>query len=113
MNSYQVGLFSEWLAKLYLRLHGFSVVKQRYVSGRHTNRAEIDLIAKRGNLIIFVEVKNRPTLKMAWDAITPKQISRLRLAANTYLINTKWMGNTRFDVIYVHKLHITWIRGAI
>ena len=44
MNSYQSGLFAEWLARMYLRLHGFRIVKSRYITGRNTGRAEIDIM---------------------------------------------------------------------
>lgn len=112
-TSYSAGLFAEWRARLYLRWHGFRILKSRYVTGRYTGRAEIDLIATRGNLIIFVEVKQRPTLDAACDAVTPAQIRRLRAAAETYLISQKWMGDARFDIIAVCGRKIHWIRGAI
>ena len=50
MNTYRTGLFSEFLARMYLRCHGFRIVKSRYITGRNTGRAEIDIIAKRRNL---------------------------------------------------------------
>ena len=61
MTSYESGIFAEFWAKLYLRLHGFRIVKSRYITGRNTGRAEIDIIARRRNLMIFVEVKRRAT----------------------------------------------------
>ena len=84
-TSYQVGLFAEFLARMYLRLHGYSILKTRYMTGRYTNRAEIDIIAKRKNTIVFIEVKARKNLDAAWAAITPQQSARLRRAAETYL----------------------------
>ena len=59
MDSYKTGLVSEFIARMYLRLHGFHIVKSRYMTGRNTGRAEIDIIARRGDLMIFVEVKRR------------------------------------------------------
>lgn len=113
MNTYKTGLFSEWLARMYLRLHGFSIVKSRYITGQHTGRAEIDIIAKKHNLMIFVEVKARPTLSQGWDAITPRQTLRLRRSAENYIAKNHWYGDSRFDVIIVCKLRVAWIRGAI
>ena len=112
MNSYKTGLFSEFLACAYLILHGFRIVRRRYVTGRYTNRAEIDIIARRRNLIVFVEVKHRKTTAAAWGAITNAQIKRLRAAAETYLINRHWSGDARFDVIIIHGHHIQWIKNA-
>ena len=112
-TSYQIGLYSEFLARMYLRFHGYRILKSRYVTGKNTNRAEIDIIARRKNTIVFIEVKARKTIDAAWDAITMQQSARLRRAAETYLMQNHWMGNARFDVIVVcgHKIH--WAKNAI
>ena len=112
-TSYQVGLYSEFLARMYLRLHGYRILKSRYVTGKNTNRAEIDIIARHKNTIVFIEVKARKTADAAWGAITPLQSARLRRAAETYLIQNHWHGNARFDVIVIcgHKIH--WAKNAI
>jgi putative endonuclease len=112
-TSYQIGLYSEFLARWFLRFHGYRILKSRYVTGKNTNRAEIDIIAQRKNTIVFIEVKSRQTVSAAWDAITPAQSARLRRAAETFLINKRWTGNARFDVIVVcgHKIH--WAKNAI
>lgn len=113
MNSYRVGLFTELCARIYLRLHGFHILKKRYVTGRFTDRAEIDIIAKRHNLILFVEVKKRNNIESALDAITHAQIKRLHNAAETYLNQIRWTGNARFDVIVFTPYKMKWIQGAI
>lgn len=113
MNTYKTGLFSEFLARMYLRCHGFRIVKSRHITGRNTGRAEIDIIARRQNLMIFVEVKCRPTISTGWDAITPSQSIRLRRAAENYIAKTAWRGDARFDVIIVCGWRIHWARGAI
>ena len=112
-TSYTVGLYSEFLARMYLRFHGYHILKSRYVTGKNTNRAEIDIIAKRKNTIVFIEVKARKTVDAAWGAITATQAARLRRAAETYLIQNHWMGNARFDVIVVCGHKIYWAKNAI
>jgi len=112
-TSYQVGLFAEFLARMYLRLHGYSILKTRYMTGRYTNRAEIDIIAKRKKTIVFIEVKARKNLDAAWNAITPQQSARLRRAAETYLLQKRWTGDARFDVIAVCGHKIYWAKNAI
>ena len=113
MNSYESGLFAEFLAKMYLRFHGFHIVKSRYITGRNTGRAEIDIIARHGNLMVFIEVKRRSDLDTAWAAITPAQRVRLRRAAENFIARTNWRGNTRFDAILVCGLRVHWARGAL
>ena len=112
-TSYQVGLYSEFLARWFLRFHGYRILKSRYVTGKNTNRAEIDIIAKRKNTIVFVEVKSRKTIPAAWEAITPTQSGRLRRAAETFLVNHHWSGDARFDVIIVCGYKIYWVKNAI
>ena len=112
-TSYTTGLYSEFLARMYLRLHGYRILKSRYITGKNTNRAEIDIIAKHKNTVVFVEVKARQNIPAAWDAITPTQSARLRRAAETYLINKRWMGDARFDVIVVCGHKIYWAKNAI
>lgn len=113
MNSYESGLFAEFLAKWYLRFHGFHIIKSRYITGRNTGRAEIDIIARRHNLMIFVEVKRRPNIEIAWSAITPAQRVRLRRAAENFIARNGWTGDARFDAILVCGRHIHWARGTL
>ncbi|MBN1281489.1 MAG: YraN family protein [Alphaproteobacteria bacterium] len=112
-TSYDYGLVSEFLARWFLRFHGFKILESRYITGRNTNRAEIDIIARRGNLIIFVEVKKRKNIEVAFDAISKQQIARLRSAAENYIMKKHWVGDARFDVITVCGHHINWFKNAI
>lgn len=112
-TSYTKGLIAEFIARMYLRVHGCRIRKSRYITGRNTNRAEIDIIAQHKRTLIFVEVKKRKNLQCAWDAITPQQISRLRRAAETYISRIRWTGDARFDVIIVCGWRIYWAKNAI
>jgi len=112
MDSYKTGIISEIVACAFLMLHGFRILHRRYTTGRYTNRAEIDIIAKRGNLIVFIEVKHRKTVMAAWNAISKTQEHRLRLAAETFLLKKRWMGDARFDVVIVHGWHVDWVKNA-
>ncbi len=112
MNTYKSGLWSEWYARIFLRMCGYKILASRYVTGRNTGRAEIDIIAKHKDVIVFVEVKKRKNLSMAWAAITPKQQIRLRRAAENYLIKKRWTGGARFDVIAVCGFKIYWAKNA-
>ena len=104
-TSYRKGIMAEFIARVYLRLHGYT--------GRNTHRAEIDIIARRRNTLVFVEVKNYKTIQSAWGAITNAQAARLRRSAETFIAQHKWNGNARFDVIIVCGWKIHWIKNAI
>ena len=113
MTSYYAGLISETVACIYLRLHGFRILRRRYTTGHHTGLADIDIIARRKNLLVFIEVKYRPNIATGLNAIPPSQAMRLRRAAETYITQTHWMNDARFDMIVITPCTIKWIRGAI
>lgn len=71
------GRRGEALAALYLRLKGWRILAQRL----KTPRGEIDLIARRGRTVIFVEVKWRATAELLDEAIDPYRLRRVAAAA--------------------------------
>ncbi|GHT57548.1 UPF0102 protein [Bacteroidia bacterium] len=101
MNSYYKGLFAEWYARQYLRLRGYQIIATRYVTGQKTGRAEIDLIAKYKNVLVFVEIKRRASIEAGLEAVTYGQKIRLRRSAENYIRRKQWLGPARFDVIVV------------
>ena len=56
----------------------------------------MDLIARRGGVLALVEVKARPSLAEAMEAIGPRQRRRIQRAAEAYL--QQHAGLARFDV---------------
>jgi putative endonuclease len=80
-TGYQKGLLAELKAKSFLRLNGFHILAERF----KTPAGEIDLIGKRGNMVVFFEVKLRKTKEAAAEAIHAKNQSRVRNAAELYL----------------------------
>ncbi len=93
------GLNAETLAALLLRLKGYSILARRYsVSG-----GEIDLIARRGDSIAFVEVKARGDLDRAANSITLAKRRRIARAVRVWLARNPWaVGLTlRGDAVYV------------
>jgi putative endonuclease len=112
MNSYLKGKYAEFLARTYMQLHGFRIAAQNYVTGRGTTAGEVDFIAKRGKLLVFVEVKQRTTLDEAAYAIRPAQQQRILRGARSFVKNNPQYGgcDMRFDAILValpwHIRHI-------
>ncbi len=105
MTSYKIGITSETRAKWYLRLRGYKILEQRYITGRGTNCAEIDIIASRKNTLVFVEVKHRKTTSDALLSITQTQQRRLFHAAEIYRAKNKKYQNfdVRFDIITINE----------
>ncbi len=75
------GQRAEMLAALCLRLKGFKIIERRFRS----RAGEIDLIARRGKRLAFVEVKARRTAQEAAWAVTPRQQARIARAAEHWL----------------------------
>jgi putative endonuclease len=93
------GRLAEALAAWSLRLHGYRVVARRY----RTPLGEIDLIARRGRLLIFVEVKARAELEQAVAALGPRQRRRTARAAELFLLRHPAHAECtlRFDLVTV------------
>lgn len=75
------GHSAERFAAMALLLKGFRIVARRY----RTRLGEIDLIARRGNLVLIVEVKARSSLEAAHLAVTPQAMHRIEAAADLWL----------------------------
>lgn len=75
------GNAAEALAALYFMSKGYRILARRY----KTPVGEIDLIARRGWRIAFVEVKQRPTREMCEAAITSETRRRVHRAADWWL----------------------------
>jgi putative endonuclease len=98
-KAYRRGHSSEWLAALALMVKGFRIVARRY----RTKLGEIDLIARRGNLVLIVEVKARTTLVAAMEAIGRESERRIEGAADMWLSRQPDYGklSVRFDMVAV------------
>jgi putative endonuclease len=70
----------ERLAARYLKRKGMRILTRSY----RTSRGEIDLIARDGNTLVFVEVKTRSRGQPA-EAVTPEKQRRLTLASMRFL----------------------------
>ena len=93
------GHAAERWCTLRLRLAGWRILARRYA----TPVGELDIVAKRGDLIAIIEVKRRHTLEEALEAITPMQRNRIERATAMFLSHhPKWRSLAlRFDVMVV------------
>lgn len=93
------GIIAEWLSFIYLMLKGYSLLERRWRSPV----GEIDLIASRGELVVFVEVKARRTREKALEAVSTNQRHRIENAARNWIASNPTKANCklRFDVMAV------------
>lgn len=80
-KAHRAGKRAELVATLYLRLTGWRILARRFlVSG-----GEIDVIARRGRTIAFVEVKLRATMEAAAVSIDGAKRRRMTRAARVFV----------------------------
>jgi putative endonuclease len=104
MKAFVRSVLSRWLgdrgereAARDLRRHGLRII----VRGYQTPRGEIDLIARDGDTLVFVEVKTRRQGAPA-EAVTPEKQLRLTLAALQFLKEHRLLDQrVRFDVVAI------------
>jgi len=112
LKSYQSGLAAEDSVEEYYRRKGAEVAARRW----RGKAGEVDLIARNGEQIIFVEVKKSSSFDRAAVAVSSRQAARIYAAGAEYLASEPAGLNTevRFDVALVDgvgKIHV--IENAI
>ena len=80
--AFRTGLSAESRAAAFLMAKGYRILARRF----RTPHGEIDLVARRRNLVAFVEVKARASLDDAAYAVTPRQQARIIAAAQAWLM---------------------------
>lgn len=81
LKAFRRGHVSEYLAALYLLAKGYRIRAIRY----RTRAGEIDIIARRGDLVVCVEVKARRDVDSAVFAVTGTAQRRIRAASEIWL----------------------------
>jgi putative endonuclease len=98
-----LGHGGEDMAAAYLQASGYRILARNY----RTRLGEIDIVARDGNILVFVEVKVRrtPSFGSAKDAITAAKRRRLSMLALQYLKSPAGRRYTkaRFDVVAVDR----------
>lgn len=111
MNNRILGISGETLAVEYLKEKGYIVLQRNYTCPV----GEIDIVCKKDDMIIFVEVKARETLKFGYprEAVTPYKINKIRMVASNYLKQKRLVNQkVRFDVIDILGDKITHIENC-
>ena len=99
INRKKIGSKGEEQAGHYLRANGYEILETNWRSGR----AEIDIIARKDNLLVFIEVKTRKNNDFGYPEsfVSTAQQERIHFAAEEYLDRLKWNGLTSFDILAI------------
>jgi putative endonuclease len=101
LDSKNFGKEGEDAAVFYLEKKNYRILKRNY---HYSNIGEIDIIAKEGDVFVFVEVKSRKNLNFGEPeyAVTKSKIEQIKKIANAYLYNANIVDvDCRFDVITI------------
>lgn len=111
-NKRSVGTVYERKAVEYLKSQGYVIIKQNFRS----KAGEIDIIAREGNVICFVEVKYRKTASFGHpeEAVSYYKQEKIRKVAEFFFVYHKIPLDTecRFDVIAIEGEELRHIKNA-
>ena len=96
----KTGVWGEIFAARYLRDNGYEILSSNYTC----RFGEIDIVAEKGGVICFVEVKtrNKKTRIRPMEAVDEGKQKRLEMAAKSFLSAAKIESETVFDVCEVY-----------
>jgi|SRR5689334_6221495 putative endonuclease len=97
--AFRVGISAESRAAAFLIAKGFRILARRWRSPL----GEIDIVARRRHLLVFAEVKARPTIDEAAESVNERQRRRIAAAAEVWLAANpdENVRDIRFDAILV------------
>ena len=101
MNTKLTGNQGEKRASAYLESKGFEIIERNW----RTNRGELDIIAVKNDILVFVEVKTLPngTLDMIQRELNSQKRQRIIKTSKRFLLKHREYSNSyvRFDVIVI------------
>ncbi|KQR69798.1 YraN family protein [Pedobacter sp. Leaf176] len=94
-----LGTKGEGIAKVYLELSGYEILDENWVYGK----AEIDLIAYKDGVMIFVEVKTRSSVAFGLpeDFVQKAKQKQMEFASLQYIEIMNHKNDIRFDIIAI------------
>lgn len=103
---YELGKKGEQLAVDYLLKSNYEILERNY----RFQKAEVDIIAQKDDILAIVEVKTRSTIDFGnpQDFVKPKQIKNLVKAVDEYIIENDIHLEVRFDIIAIVKAKNTF-----
>lgn len=113
LNKRTQGEYFEKLALDFLEKEGFILLEKNF----YCKYGELDIILKKSDLIIFVEVKERSSKKFGtgFDAISPQKQKRMFLSAQVFLYKHHLKNfNFRFDaIVFDENNSCHWIKNIM
>jgi putative endonuclease len=102
LQSYSIGRHGEDIASSFLSKKGYEIVERNF----HSQQGEIDIIAREGRFLVFVEVKNYTfrSIGSPLSAVNRAKKQSMIHAARTYLMKNNIRDMyCRFDVLAIYN----------
>jgi len=98
-NTREIGNKAEEIAVDFLLKGGYEILERNWYSNHH----EIDIVARKNKIVVFVEVKSRASnfIQEPFLAVNRNKQQMLILAANAYIRNRNINDEVRFDIISI------------
>lgn len=95
----EIGKQGERIAEEYLKNKGYQILEQNF----KTKYSEIDLICKKDNELVFVEVRTKTNERFGLpeETINKNKIQRLVRAVNAYAARKHWPGPYRIEAVCI------------
>ena len=105
-KAYRLGFLAEWIAAGFLLIKGYRILALRYAA----HSGEIDIIAMRRDVVVFVEVKARAHREAGLMAISQEKQRRFARAVHHWVGRNPWsMSRTlRCDAIIVLPMRLPY-----
>ncbi len=110
MNTREIGKKYEKLSAELLKNNNYNILETNY----RIRNAEIDIIAEKNNLLVFVEVKYRKDNKFGYgsEAVDKKKLNKIISAAKEYIEEKKlYNHDIRIDCISYLSDKVDWIKN--
>lgn len=97
----ELGKLGEELAAAFLQQNGYTILETNWTF----QKAEIDIIAQKNNILAVIEVKTRSSVEfgLPQDFVKPKKIQLLVKAVHEYVVSNELDVEVRLDIIAIHK----------
>jgi len=104
------GKDGEVRAENFLKEKGFEIVSRNY----RFRRSEIDLIIRKNNWLVFVEVKMRSSSVFGHpeQSVNAAKRKKIMEGAAQFLQESNWQGNVRYDIVAISKKEIEHFEDA-
>lgn len=102
-----LGKLGEELAVEFLQKNGYEILETNWIF----DKAEIDIIAKKAEILAVVEVKTRSSIDfgLPQEFVKPKKIQLLLKAVNEYVGQNDLDVEVRFDIVAIHKTNSEFV----